>query len=357
MLFLFFTGFVILILGLIAIDLGLIGKQDHVIGVKEALIRTAVWVTISLSFSVLVYFLYGHGWLGWNDWYARQGAPETHLSGMRAAQLFLLAYILEQSLSMDNMFVIATIFAYFRIPTLYQHRVLFGIMGALVLRGVMIAAGAILLHRFHWMVYIFGGLLILTAIKMLLTGESQIHPDRNLMVRMARRFYPVTTRIEGHHFFLNETIDGVVRKAMTPLFLALILVETTDVMFAIDSIPAVFGITSDPFIVFTSNVFAICGLRSLYFALAGLMEKFRYLKPSLVFLLVYIGIKMIWNGAHASPELEHRKIDDLVSMAIIGGILLVGVVASLIADAPKKTAEPEAGDNSAPQSPKNPEVP
>jgi len=348
MLVLFFTGFVILILGLIAIDLGLIGKKDHVIGVKEALIRTAIWVTISVSFSVFIYFLYGHNWLGWDEWYTRQTDPATALTGGRATQLFLLAYILEQSLSMDNMFVIATIFAYFRIPTLYQHRVLFwGIMGALVLRGVMIGAGAILLHRFHWMVYLFGGLLILTAIKMLLSGESEIHPDRNLMVRIARRFYPVTTRIEGNHFFLNESIGGVMRKAMTPLFLALILVETTDVMFAIDSIPAVFGITSDPFIVFTSNVFAICGLRSLYFALAGLMDKFRYLKPSLVFLLVYIGIKMIWNGAHASPEFEHRKIDDLLSMAIIGGILLVGVVASLIADSKVKPGD-------AKDDPKNP---
>lgn len=340
MLFLFFTGFVVLILGLIAIDLGLIGKKDHVIGVKEALIRTAIWVSISVSFSVLVYYLYGHGWLGWNEWYTRQADPKTHLTGMRAAQLFLLAYVLEQSLSMDNMFVIATIFTYFRIPTIFQHRVLFwGIMGALILRGVMIAAGAYLLLKFHWTVYVFGALLIATAIKMLLTGESEIHPDRNLMVRMARRVYPVTTRIEGHHFFLTETIGGVARKAMTPLFLALILVETTDVMFAIDSIPAVFGITSDPFIVFTSNVFAICGLRSLYFALAGLLDKFRFLKPSLVFLLVYIGIKMIWNGYHHTEELKHRKIDDVLSMSIIGGILLVGVVASLVADARKKPAD------------------
>lgn len=340
MLTVFFASFVVLILALIAIDLGLIGRKDHVIGVREALLRTGIWVSISAGFSGFIYFLYGHGWLGWDQWYSRQADPQTALSGAKAARLFLTAYVLEQSLSMDNMFVIATIFAYFRIPMMFQHRVLFwGIMGALILRGIMIAAGAVLLANFHWMIFVFAGLLIVTAVKMLLSGESAIHPDRNLFVRLARMVYPVTTKIDGHQFFVHEhAADGRRRRVMTPLFLALILVETTDVVFAVDSIPAVFGITSDPFIVFTSNVFAICGLRSLYFALAGLMDKFRFLKPSLVFLLVYIGVKMIWNGAnHGHPE---RQIDDLSSMAIIGGILAVGIVASLVADTRKGPRSP-----------------
>lgn len=338
MLFLFFGGFVILIIGLIAIDLGLIGKKVHVIGVREALIRSVIWASIAVLFSVLVYFLYGHNWLGWDDFYTRQTNPDTHITGGKAMQLYLLAYVLELSLSVDNMFVIATIFAYFRIPTLYQHRVLiWGIMGALILRGIMIGIGAVLLAKFHWTIYIFGILLIGTAIKMMLTGESELHPDRNFAVRLARKFYPVKTELDGQKFFVIERdAAGVARRFITPLFLALILVETTDVMFAIDSIPAVFGITSDPFIVFTSNVFAICGLRSLYFALAGLMDKFRYLKPSLAILLAYIGVKMMWNGYfHEQPD---RKIDDMLSMIIVGSILAVGIIASLVADSrtPKK---------------------
>jgi tellurite resistance protein TerC len=326
MLFAFFAGFVVIILGLIALDLGLIGRKVHVIGVREALIRTAIWVSIALSFNVVVYFLYGNNWLGWNDFH------DHDLSGRDAALQFFTGYLLEQSLSMDNMFVIATIFAFFRVPLAQQHRVLFwGIMGALILRGIMIGLGAVLISRFTWMTYVFGVLLLLTAVKMLLSKEGEVHPDRNLAVRLVRRFWPVRTDAEGTHFFVTTTMpNGSVRRAVTPLFLALILVETSDVMFAIDSIPAIFAVTSDPFIVFTSNVFAICGLRSLYFALAGLMDKFRYLKLSLVFLLAYIGVKMIWNGYHhATPE---KKIDDVLSLAIIGGILVVGVIASLVAD-------------------------
>jgi tellurite resistance protein TerC len=227
----------------------------------------------------------------------------------------------------DNIFVIALIFSYFHVPAAQQHRVLFwGILGALVMRAVMILAGAALIQRFDWIVYVFGVLLIATAIKLLFTKHQEIHPDRNPLVRLARRLYPVSPTFEGGHFFTR--IDG--RRAMTPLFLALLIVESTDLLFAIDSIPAIFAVTHDPFIVFTSNVFAICGLRSLYFALAGIMDKFRYLKLSLVFLLAYIGVKMIWNGLyHDTPD---KKIDDVLSLAIIGGILAVGVIASLVAD-------------------------
>lgn len=319
MLFVFFAGFIVIILALIALDLGVIGRKDHVIGVKEALLRTAGWVTMAMLFNVLVYFLYGHNFLGWDDVYPYE------LSGRDAALQFFTGYLLEQSLSVDNMFVIATIFAYFHVPPANQHRVLFwGIMGALILRGIMIALGAALISRFDWMVYVFGLLLIATAVKMMITKTEDIHPERNIMVRAARKLYPVTTRFDGHHFFTNITgPDGAVRKAITPLMLALILVETSDVMFAIDSIPAIFAVTKDPFIVYTSNVFAICGLRSLYFALAGLMDKFRYLKSSLVFLLAYIGVKMMLTHVFHIP---HE-----VSLAIIGGILAVGIIASLIA--------------------------
>lgn len=326
MLIAFFASFVLVILVLIALDLGLIGRQAHVIGVREALLRTAGWVTLALSFNVLVYFLYEHNLLHFNDYHSH------HKPGRAAALQFFMGYLLEQSLSVDNMFVIATIFAYFRVPLSQQHRVLFwGIMGALILRGVMIALGAVLISRFTWMVYVFGGLLIITAVKMLLSRTENVHPDRNLAVRIARRLWMVRTDVEGTHFFVKvPNASGGLSTAITPMFLALILIETSDVMFAIDSIPAIFAVTSDPFIVFTSNVFAICGLRSLYFALAGLMDKFRYLKLSLVFLLAYVGVKMIWNGVHHDePDM---KINDVLSLSIIGGILTVGVLASIFAD-------------------------
>jgi tellurite resistance protein TerC len=332
MLILFFAGFIVLILALIALDLGLIGRKAHVISVREALVRTMAWVSLAMLFNGLVYLLYGNNFLGWNDIYGPQLDPATHMSGGKAALQFFTGYLLEQSLSVDNMFVIATIFTYFHVPPKQQHRVLFwGILGALILRGVMIALGAVLITRFFWMAFVFGGLLIITAVKMLISKTENIHPERNFAVRLARRFYPVVTDVEGTHFFVHTTTAaGAVRRAITPMFLALILVETSDVMFAIDSIPAIFAVTHDPFIVFTSNVFAICGLRSLYFALAGIMDKFRYLKLSLVFLLAYIGVKMIWNGLyHDTPD---KKIDDVLSLAIIGGILAVGVIASLVAD-------------------------
>ncbi|MCL4209256.1 MAG: TerC family protein [Phycisphaeraceae bacterium] len=326
MLIAFFAGFVLVILVLIALDLGLIGRKAHVIGVREALLRTAGWVTLALSFNVLVYFLYEHNLFHFNDYHSH------HKPGKTAALQFFMGYLLEQSLSVDNMFVIATIFAYFRVPLSQQHRVLFwGIMGALILRGVMIALGAVLIARFHWMVYVFGVLLLATAAKMLLSRTENIHPDRNLAVRIARRLWIVRTDVEGSHFFVKvPNPSGGLRTAITPMFLALILVETSDVMFAIDSIPAIFAVTSDPFIVFTSNVFAICGLRSLYFALAGLIDKFRYLKLSLVFLLAYVGVKMMWNGYFIDePDM---KINDVLSLSIIGGILTVGVLASIFAD-------------------------
>ncbi len=307
-----YVGFVALVFGMLALDLGVFNRKAHVISVREALGWTALWISVALAFNVGVYFIYQHHLLGIG--------VNRGLNGLEAAQEFFLGYVIEKSLSLDNIFVIALIFAYFRVPLLYQHRVLFwGILGALVLRGIMIGLGAALIARFHWVIYVFGALLIITAVKMLLVQHDDMDPGRNPLVRLARKFYPVSTAFDSHRFFTK--IDG--RTAITPLFLALLVVESTDVLFAIDSIPAIFAVTKDPFIVFTSNVFAILGLRSLYFALAALLDTFRYLKFSLVFLLAYVGTKMLLSHYYPIPN--------GVSLAVIGGILAVGVLASVAA--------------------------
>jgi tellurite resistance protein TerC len=310
------AGFLTFIVAMILLDLGVFHRKSRVISIGEAMAWTFVWVTLALAFNVLIYFLYEDNWLGWSETASHQ------LTGRQAALQFFTGYLVEKSLSVDNIFVIAMILAYFAVPLAEQHRVLFwGIMGALVLRGMMIALGSVLISQFDWIVYVFGVLLILSAVKMLVVRHDNVQPDKNLVVRLIRRFYPVSDRFDGSKFFTMQ--NG--RRVMTPLMLALILVETSDVMFAIDSIPAIFAITRDPFLVFTSNVFAILGLRSLYFALAGLMARFRYLKMSLVFLLAYVGVKMILS--------HHHPIPNGVSLAIIGGILSVGMLASVLASA------------------------
>ncbi len=320
-------GFLALIGLIVALDLGVFHRKVHVISLPEALGWTAVWVALALVFNVGVYYLYELNPAGWD-------MDTDQLSGAEAAIQFFTGYLVEKSLSIDNIFVIAMIFAHFKVPLAEQHRVLFwGILGAVVLRGIMIFGGIALLERFEWLVYIFGALLIYSAANMLVVRHDNLAPNENIVIRLVKRVWPVTPDFHGSHFFVQ--IDGV--RTATPLFLALILVEASDVTFAIDSIPAIFAITRDPFIVFTSNIFAILGLRSLYFVLAGLMEKFRYLKMSLVFLLGYIGVKMIL--------LHHFPIPNLVSLAIIGGILAVGVLASILAD--KDTANlmsPLAGE-------------
>jgi tellurite resistance protein TerC len=279
-----------------------------------------------MLFNVFVYFLYEEHWLGWTSQVGEA------LSGSEAAMQFLTGYILEKSLSVDNIFVIAMLFNYFRIPPREQHRVLFwGILGAIVMRGIMIALGAALIHRFTWTIYVFGALLIFSAIKMLMMNKDDLHPDRNLAVRLVRRWYPVVTQAPEGKFFV--TVDG--RRAVTTLFLSLILVETTDVMFAVDSIPAIFAVTRDPFLVFTSNIFAILGLRSLYFAMAGLMDKFRYLEISLVVLLMFVGVKMLIS--------HHYPIRNEISLGVIAGILAIGVIASLIADSREKEEQQSTG--------------
>ncbi|MFH1417413.1 MAG: TerC/Alx family metal homeostasis membrane protein [Planctomycetota bacterium] len=307
-------GFLTFVLAMLAIDLGVFHRKSHVVKVSEAAIWTTIWVILALLFNVAVYYLYEHHVFG-------IGAEIGHeLTGKQAALQFFTGYVIEKSLSLDNIFVIALIFTYFAVRAEHQHRVLFwGILGALVLRGVMIAAGTALIHRFSWITYVFGALLILTAVKMLVARHDNLEPDKNPLVRLARRLYPVTASFEGQRFFTR--LNG--QRAITPLFLVLLVVESSDVLFAIDSIPAIFAVTHDPFLVFTSNVFAILGLRSLYFVLAGVMDKFRYLKMSLVFLLAYVGVKMLL--AH------HYPIPTLASLAIIGGILSVGVLASVFA--------------------------
>lgn len=323
----YFIGFIILVLGLLALDLGVFHRKDEIMSAKEALLWTFIWIAISLAFNALIYVLYEHHWLGIGT---EVGLPTT---GMDAAITFFTAYVVEKSLSVDNIFVIAMVFDYFRVPGIFQHRVLFwGILGALIMRGVMIAAGIVAISHFAWLTYFLGALLIITAVRMMVVQQDKLDPEKNLMVRLVSRWMPVSTAFDGHNFFTH--IDG--KRAATPLFLALILIESTDLLFAVDSIPAVLAITLDPFIVFTSNVFAILGMRSLYFALAAMMDKFKYLKSSLIFILVFVGIKMIL--AH------HVHIDPLASLAVILGLLSCGILASLIAAKrkPRPSTHPRA---------------
>jgi tellurite resistance protein TerC len=325
-------GFFALIASLLALDLGVLNRKAHSIGVKEALGWTLFWVSVAMAFIVVVYFLYDAHWGGLG---LRDGQRVT--SGGEAAMLFFSGYLLEESLSMDNMFVIAMIFAYFQVPRQFQHRTLFwGILGALVLRGIMIAGGASLINHFEWMMYVFGGILIFSGIKMFRAGDEKIEPDHNPLVRLARRVYPVSPNFEGQKFFTR--LDG--RRAVTPLFLVLLVIESTDVVFAVDSIPAIFGVTRDPFLVMTSNVFAILGLRSLFFALSAIMGKFRYLKIALVCVLIFIGVKMIVTCKTVNLGVE---IPTPISLGVVIGMLAAGVAASLL-----RKEEPQAMDDDEP---------
>ncbi|MFO0974517.1 MAG: TerC family protein [Phycisphaerae bacterium] len=314
---LLYAGFVLLILALLAFDLGVFNRKPGAVSVSGALAWAAVWVGLALAFNVAVYFIYRNQLFG-------IGLAEHHCKdGWTAAKLFFLGYLVEESLSLDNIFVMAVILDYFRVPPAYRHRTLFwGIVGALVMRGAMIAAGAVLIHKFEWVIYLFGALLVFTAIKMLLAHDRQTDPGRNPLARLARRFYPVSADFEGQKFFTWQA--G--RRAITPLFLALLVIESSDVLFAIDSIPAIFAITRDPFIVYTSNMFAILGLRSLYFALAAMLDRFHYLRYSLVFLLAFVGVKMLLSNL--------VPIDHNVALVVICTILAIGVVASLVRPRP-----------------------
>ncbi len=305
-----YSLFLLFIIFLLALDLGLFHREPHEVGIEEALFWTGVWVMGALLFNVLIYFLYEYQWLS---------NPDFYKSGGKAALQFFLGYVLEKSLSLDNVFIIALIFTFFKVPLKYQHRLLFwGILGALVFRGIMIWVGAELVQRFDWVYYPFGLLLLWTAIKMLIDRHDNLDPDKNLAIHWIKKKFPITEEFHGGKFFIRLEESW---KA-TPLFLALVMIETSDVLFAVDSIPAIFAVTKDPFIVFTSNIFAILGLRSLYFALAVLLDKFRYMKMSLTFLLAFIGVKMML--------IHHYPIPNLVSLAFITGILGVGVVASVL---------------------------
>jgi tellurite resistance protein TerC len=306
-----FLGFVLVLL---ALDLGVFRRQVHAIRLREALAWSTFYVSLGLAFNVLVYFLYENHWFGIGE---HVGHP---LDGNTAALQFFTGFLLEYSLALDNVFVIALIFSYFRVPLAYQHRVLFwGVLGALVMRGVMIALGAALVARFDWIVYVFGAILIFTAVRMLMASNEEIDPEHNPAIRLARRLYPVTRNLHGEHFFVE--VDG--RRMATPLFLVLVMVESSDVLFAVDSIPAIFAVTKDPFLVFTSNVFAILGLRNLYFVIAPLIDRVRYLKLSLVFVLAFVGVKMLLS--------HHQPIPTEISLSVIVGILAVGALASAFA--------------------------
>ncbi|MBN1596141.1 TerC/Alx family metal homeostasis membrane protein [candidate division FCPU426 bacterium] len=306
------VGFLVFIIFMLGLDLGVLHKKDHVISIPEALTWTGFWILLALGFNLAVYFMYQNHWLG-------IGIAIGHeLTGIQAALQFFTGYLVEKSLSLDNIFVIALIFSHFRIPLQYQHRVLYwGIFGAILLRGIMIAGGTALMHHLNWMTYVFGALLLATAVRLLVIRHDNIKPEKNWLVKWVRRAYPYQAEYEGRQFFV-KTGEGMV---MTPLLLALMMVESMDVVFAVDSIPAILGITQDTFIVFTSNIFAILGLRSMYFALAAMLEKFRYLKISLVFLLAFIGAKMMVS--------HYWHIPTPAALAVVIGILGIGIVASL----------------------------
>jgi len=291
------VAFNVFVLGMLALDLGVFHRTAHKVSLREALSWSVVWITLAFVFNLGIYYLWG----------------------TEKALEFLAGYLIEKSLSVDNIFIFLVIFSYFSVPAMYQHRVLFwGILGALVMRAIFIAVGAALLSAFHWIIYVFGGFLIFTGIKLLFAGDEKIDPERNPAVRLVRRIMPVTKQYHGQHFFVRA--DG--RLWATPLLLVLLVVETTDVIFAVDSIPAVFAITMDPFIVYTSNVFAILGLRALYFLLAGIMDMFRYLKVGLSFVLCFVGVKM--------TIVDLYKIPIEISLGVIAGILTVVMVASLL---------------------------
>ena len=320
------VGFLLFVGVILAIDLGVLNRKAHVVKMREALLFTAFTVVLATLFAVAIYFAYDGHWLGLGNHVDQ--VDGVLIDGRHAAVKFFTGYIIELSLSMDNVFVIALIFQHLRVPAQYQHRVLFwGILGALVMRGVMIGIGAGLVARYHWILYLFGAFLVITALRMLMTSDSHQSPDETAVIRFLRRHFPVTDRYHEQHFVV--TLNA--RRYLTPLAVALVLVETTDLLFAVDSIPAIFAITADPFLVFTSNVFAIICLRSLYFGLAGLIEKFRYLKVSLAAILGIVGVKMLAGSqlkALIGPDINFWL------LGLIGLILAAGAVASIAVKPP-----------------------
>lgn len=290
-------GFIAFVLLMLALDLGIFHRKSHEVKIKEALIWSAVWISMAMVFNYGIY---------------------VYMGEVKAIE-FLTGYVIEKSLSIDNLFVFIMIFSYFNVDKKYQHKVLFwGILGALIMRSVFIFAGVALINKFHWIIYIFGAFLIFTGAKMLFQKDEKMDPNKNPLVRLFKRFYPVTEMMHGDRFFVKINAKTVA----TPLFVVLLLVEFTDLIFAVDSIPAIMAITSDPFIIFTSNVFAILGLRALYFALAGITQYFHYIKYGLSAILVFVGLKMVM--------VDFYKIPVMISLFTILGILAISVVASLV---------------------------
>jgi len=291
---------------MLALDLGVFHRRDHVIKVKEALVWSGIWITLALLFALGIYLLVGH----------------------EKALNYITGYLVEESLSVDNLFVFLLIFSYFCVPAAYQHRVLFwGIMGAIVMRAVFIVTGLTLLENLHWIIYVFGAFLVYTAVRLAFNKEEEIKPEKNPVLRLFRRFVPMTKRYHGNQFFVKAR--G--RRLATPLLLTLVVIETTDVIFAVDSVPAVLSITRDPFIVYTSNIFAVMGLRSLYFALSGVIQKFYYLNYGLAAILAFLGLKMIIPDIvnKVNPGLNF-EVPVEVSLGVVIGILVISALFSLL---------------------------
>lgn len=289
-------GFTVFVLAMLAIDLGVFHRKARDVKFKEAVSWTVVWVGLAAIFNAGIWYYFGH----------QKGLE------------FLTGYLIEEALSVDNVFVFLIIFSYFRVPKQYQHKVLFwGVVGAQVMRAIFIFAGAAMIQRFHWVIYIFGALLVFTGFKLLFQKEGDIHPERNIVYRLGRKVFPTVSDYRGQNFFVRE--NG--KLFATPLFLVLITVEATDLLFAVDSIPAIFAVTTDPFIVYTSNVFAILGLRSLFFVISGVMDKFHYLKIGLALVLIFVGVKM--------SIVHFYKIPILVSLGVVAGLLGGSIVASM----------------------------
>lgn len=297
--------FIAVVILFLALDLGVFNKHDHVIKSKEASIWTAIWVTIAFSFSAVIYWLFD----------AEIIDNPTGLTPNDAVLKYITGYLIELSLSIDNVFVIAVIFTSFKIPPLYQHRVLFwGILGAIVFRALMILFGVALITEFEWVIYIFGIFLLYTAFKMLRGNEADFDPQNSFVFKQIKKVYPITTELNGHDFFVERM--GV--NAATPLFVALIVIELTDILFALDSIPAILAITANPFIVFSSNILAILGLRSMYFLISRMLQKFRYINYSLVVILAFVGLKMLFSHYVELPEWVSLTV---ITVSLISGIL------------------------------------
>ncbi|MFM7262056.1 MAG: TerC family protein [bacterium] len=371
-----YVGFIGLVVLFLALDLGVFHREAHEVSMKEAARWSVIWLSCGIAFSAFVWKAYDANWLGlgldtprYNTHELAGQVPEQPIiisgtvEGAEAAKQYLVGYVVEKSLAMDNIFIIALIFSFFAVPAKYQHRVLFwGIIGALIMRGGMIGIGAGLILKYQWILIIFGGFLVLTALKMaLIKGNDD--PSQNIAVRLCKKFLPTVDFYDGQRFFTKRTVKPTYSKdpttgketmdpppagtlsakwAITPLFLALILVEITDLVFAVDSIPAIFAITPDPFIVFTSNIFAILGLRALYFCLAALIAKFRFLKPALILILAFVGVKLLllsvppYLGAIGLEAQKSIKIDTTLSLVIVLATLALATVLSIAIPAKAK---------------------